>query len=191
MDSEAHPDVTELLAAADRGDRAASDRLLPLVYDELRKLARHRLHHEPPGQTLQATALVHEAYLRLVGDPQVRWANRRHFFGAAALAMRRIVVERARRKGRLKHGGGRQRCDLQALDLSAEAPAEDLTALDEALTRLENRDKRKSEVVMLRFFAGLTIEQTAEVLGISAATVKNEWSFAKAWLFHEITDHEL
>ncbi len=180
--------VTQILADLDAGDPQAAQKLLPLVYEELRKLAHQRLRNEPPGLTLQATALVHEAYLRLVGnDASSRWDNRGHFFAAAAEAMRRILVERARKYGRQKHGGGRKRVDLDKV-----APAgpqdvgDDLIALDDALRKLEARDRIRSDVVKLRYFAGLTIHQAADVLGISAATVSGHWTFARAWLFQEM-----
>jgi RNA polymerase sigma factor (TIGR02999 family) len=174
--------VTRILSALQQGDVGASEQLLPLVYDELRKLAAQRLAQEKPGQTLQATALVHEAYLRLVGSGDPGWGGRGHFFAAAAEAMRRILVENARRKARLKAGGDRRRVDLGAVEPVIEGSAVDLIALDEALTALEARDKRKADLVRLRFFAGLTIEQAAAALGISAATANNDWSYAKSWL---------
>ena len=176
-------DVTRILSAIERGDPAASGELLPLVYEELRKLAAQKLAREKPGQTLQATALVHEAYLRLVDrETARRWDGRGHFFAAAAEAMRRILVENARRKAGLKAGGDHRRVALDAIEPPVEGPPVDLIALDEALTALEAKDRRKSDIVRLRFFAGLTIEQAAEALGISAATVNNDWSYAKGWL---------
>jgi RNA polymerase sigma factor (TIGR02999 family) len=179
--------VTQLLADLGRGDPQAAAELLPLVYEELRRLAEDRMRHEPAGLTLQPTALVHEAYLRLVGSGETSWRGRGHLFGAAAEAMRRILVERARRYGRRKHGGGRRRLDLDKLSVAgAEAPQE-LLALHEALERLEAKDKIRSEVVKLRFFAGLSIEQTADALGLSAATVIRHWAFARTWLFDQIS----
>ena len=176
-------DVTRVLSAIEQGDPKATEQLLPLVYDELRKLAAQKLSQEKPGQTLQATALVHEAYLRLVDrDTAQRWESRGHFFAAAAEAMRRILVENARRKAGPKAGGDRQRVDLDAIEPPIEGPRVDLIALDEALTVLEAKDRRKADVVRLRFFAGLSIEQTAQALGISAATANNDWSYAKSWL---------
>jgi RNA polymerase sigma factor (TIGR02999 family) len=176
--------VTELLNAAERGDPQAAGRLLPLVYDELRRLAARQLAHEKPGQTLQATALVHEAYLRLVGaggdDP--RWQGRRHFFAAAAEAMRRILVEAARRKKRLKHGAGLGRVELGEECLAIEPPDEELLALDEALEALEQQDRDAAELVKLRYFAGLSLEQAAETLGVSARTASRDWAYARAWL---------
>ena len=162
---------------------ARPSRLLPLVYDELRKLAAQRLAQEKPGQTLQATALVHEAYVRLVDTEKVqRWDSRGHFFAAAAEAMRRILVENARHKSTAKAGGRRQRVDLADVEPAAESPRLDLLALDEALERLEAKDQRKAELVKLRFFAGLTNEQAAEALGISTSTADNDWAYAKTWL---------
>ena len=190
MNTPAPYEVTQLLAAICEGDSKASARLLPLVYDELRKLAKARMAHEPAGQTLQPTALVHEAYLRLVGDNDVTWDNRGHFFAAAALAMRRILVERARSRNRIKRGGGRARVELTDAALVTEPPDHDLLVLDEALARLEKFDKRKADVVMLRYFAGLSIEETAAALGVSPATVKNEWTFARAWLHREVARAE-
>jgi len=175
-----------LLVAVSGGDSHAAAQLLPLVYEELRKLAKARMSHEASGQTLEPTALVHEAYLRLLGDTNVEWDNRGHFFAAAALAMRRILVERARSRNRIKRGGGRGKVELTDAVLATEPPSEDLLVLDEALTRLEAYDKRKAEVVMLRYFAGLSIEDTAAALGVSPATVKNEWTFARAWLHREV-----
>jgi RNA polymerase sigma factor (TIGR02999 family) len=182
--------VTQLLAAAGGGDAKASAELLPLVYDELRRLARAHMKRESPGQTLQPTALVHEAYMRLVGDADLKWDNRGHFFGAAARAMRHILVERARRRGRVKRGGGRGRVELDERALAVEPPSTDLLALDEALNALEAYDRRKCEVVMLRYFAGLTIEETAAAMALSIATVKNEWAFARAWLHRELNKDE-
>ncbi len=181
-------DVTRILNAIERGDAKATDELLPLVYDELRVLAAQRLSHESPGQTLQATALVHEAYLRLVGSAPQSWKSRGHFFAAAAEAMRRILVENARRKKSLKRGGGRSCVDLEAVETAAQTPSDDLVALDEALTRLGEEDPGKAALVTLRFFAGLSIDQAAEALGISRATAIREWSFARAWLFHELRE---
>jgi RNA polymerase sigma factor (TIGR02999 family) len=175
-------DVTQILSAIEQGDPQAGAQLLPLVYDELRKLAAQRLARESPGQTLQATALVHEAYLRLVDQEQARrWNSRGHFFAAAAEAMRRILVENARRKASAK-GGGRKRVDLSGVEPAIEGPRLDLLALDEALCRLEAQDRRKADLVKLRFFAGLTQAQAAEALGISTSTADNDWAYAKSWL---------
>ncbi len=181
-------DVTRILNAIEGGDAKASDELLPLVYEELRILAAQKLSHEKPGQTLQATALVHDTYLRLLGDEPQSWDNRGHFFAAAAEAMRRILVDNARRKKCLKFGGNRHRIDLhEAVLISSDtSQADELIGLDEALDKLAEEDKTKAEVVMLRFFAGLTIGQTAEILGISVATAKRYWTYARAWLIREI-----
>ncbi|MGQ0628042.1 MAG: sigma-70 family RNA polymerase sigma factor [Phycisphaerales bacterium] len=174
--------VTLLLRAVSEGDSRASEELLPLVYEQLRRLAGSRMNKEAPGQTLQPTALVHEAYLRLVGDQDVRWDNRGHFFGAAALAMRRILVDRARDRSRLKRGGDRQRVELVEQAVADDPPTTDLVGLDEALTKLEQADRRKHDIVMLRYFAGLTIDETAAALSLSPATVKAEWAMARLWL---------
>lgn len=179
-------EVTRLLSAASGGDRVASENLLPLVYDELRRLAHARMSAEAP-QTLQPTALVHEAYLRLVGDPDAEWDSRAHFFGAAANAMRRILIDQARKREALKHGGGRKRVTLDDAQDADELDTASLVALDGALDELQKRDPRKAEVVMLRYFAGLSIADTASAMGLSPATVKNEWRFARAWLHHEIS----
>ena len=180
-------DVTEALDAVARGEPEAAGRLLPLVYDELRRLAAQKLAHEKPGQTLQATALVHEAYLRLVGgDPAKSWNGRGHFFAAAAEAMRRILVENARRRRSLKRGGGLVRRDLDDLQLAAPEPAEDLLALDDALNRLAAVDPVKAELVKLRYFAGMTIEEAADALGMSSATAKRYWAYARAWLYQAV-----
>ena len=184
-------DVTRILSAIEQGDPQAAEELLPLVYDELRRLAKQRLAQEKPGQTLQATALVHEAYLRLVGGEEAqRWDSRGHFFAAAAEAMRRILVENARRKRAEKHGGRLERQDLDAVDIAAPAPSEDLLALDEALTKLEAEDPVKAQLVKLRYFAGLTEEEAASVLGISRATAQRHWRYAKAWLLSELRGAE-
>ena len=175
-------DVTSILSAIEAGDRLAADRLLPLVYDELRALAARHLAQEKPGQTLQATALVHEAYLRLVGAQDPGWNGRGHFFAAAAEAMRRILINRARDRGRLKRGGDRRRVDLDGLRDPFEAPAEDLVDLDDALDHLARAYPRPAELVKLRFFGGLSLAEAAEVLGISSRTADREWVFARAWL---------
>ena len=178
-------DVTQILAAIEQGDRHAPEQLLPLVYDELRKLAAEKLAHEQPGQTLQATALVHEAYLRLVGGKQTNdWDGRRHFFAAAAEAMRRILIDRARHKLTKKAGGGRRRLDLDDIEpaLDDEENADRLLALDEALRQLEAEDPRKAELVKLRFFAGLTTEQAAAALCVSTSTAEKDWAYARSWL---------
>lgn len=181
-------DVTQILDAIQRGERQAADKLLPLVYEELRKLAAQRLAQEKPGQTLEATALVHEAYLRLVGgDPSRRWEGRGHFFAAAAEAMRRILVENARRKKRLKHGGDRKRVELELVDLPTHMTSEDLLALDEALEELKRNDPVKEQLVTLRYFAGMTIEQAADVLKISRVTAHRYWTYARAWLHDRVS----
>ena len=205
-------DVTRILSQIESGDPQAAEQLLPLVYDELRKLAAARLVHEKPGQTLQATALVHEAYLRLVGpgvgsqesrvdrqsskvvgqksesrSPTPGFSSRGHFFAAAAEAMRRILVEQARRKGRLRHGGGQQRIDLDSQAEVGEAPDENLVALDEALQRLEQEEPQAAAVVKLRYFAGLTIEEAAQALGISVRTANRHWAYARAWLYQQLS----
>lgn len=183
-------DVTLLLAAASRGDSKAAGELLPLVYEELRRLAAQRLAAEAPGQTWQATALVHEAYLRLTGSDGSGhdWDNRGHFFAAAAEAMRRLLVENARRKNRQKHGGEFRRVSLDEASLSLDPPSEDLVALDEALDRLNVHDPLKAQVVKLRFFGGLTMPEIAQVLKLSLATVERHWTYARTWLYAELTD---
>ena len=179
-------EVTRILDAIDRCDPSAAEQLLPLVYDELRKLAAKRLARESPGQTLQATALVHEAYLRLVGANDPGWNGRAHFFAAAAEAMRRILIERARRMQALRRGGDWNRVDLdRALPAAPERP-DDLLALNDALEQLTIKDARKASLIKLRFFAGLTMEQAAETLGISLATAHRDWNFARAWLHQSI-----
>jgi RNA polymerase sigma factor (TIGR02999 family) len=179
-------EVTRILSAIEQGDAHAADRLLPLVYDELRRLAAQKLAQERPGQTLQATALVHEAYLRLVGVPARGWDSRGHFFAAAAEAMRRILVENVRRKRTTKHGGGLVRHDMDEALLAAPEPREDLLAVDEALSRLAATDRVKAELVKLRYFTGLTLDEAATVLGISPATADRYWAYARAWLHQEI-----
>jgi len=184
-------DVTYILSQIESGDPAAAEQLLPLVYQELRRLAAQRLTHEPTGQTLQATALVHEAYLRLVDvERQQQWNSRGHFFAAAAEAMRRILIENARRKNRLKHGGGQERAELDHVEIAAEMPDDDLLALDEAMTRLAAEDPVKARLVELRFFAGLSVEEAADVLGISGITAKRYWRYARAWLHHAVSDSD-
>ncbi len=179
-------EVTHILEAIQQGQPHAADKLLPLVYDELRKLAAQKMASERPGQTLQPTELVHEAWLRLVGDRASEFESRGHFFAAAAEAMRRILVESARRKKCLKHGGQLERVDLDAVELPLPMPDDELLALDEALNRLANVDSRAAEVVKLSFFVGLTQEQAATELGVSISTAERLWSFARAWLFREM-----
>jgi RNA polymerase sigma factor (TIGR02999 family) len=186
MTTPAPHEVTQLLAAISGGDSRASADLLPMVYEELRKLARSYMARENNAQTLQPTALVHEAYLRLLGGQELGWDSRGHFFGAAAMAMRRILVERARARGRIKRGGDRTRVAFTEEALKEEPPATDLLALDEALDKLQHYDARKCEVVMLRYFAGLSVDETAAAMGLSNATVRNEWTFARAWLLRQL-----
>jgi RNA polymerase sigma factor (TIGR02999 family) len=182
-------DVTRILSAIEQGDPSAAEQLLPLLYDELRRLATQRLAQEKPGQTLQATALVHEAYLRLVDSENVqRWNSRGHFFAAAAEAMRRILVENARRKLRIKHGGGRQRAPLDEIALPVDDQAEQLLHLNDALAELARQEPVKAELVKLRYFAGLSLEETAAFLNISSATAKRYWAVARAWLFAALSD---
>jgi RNA polymerase sigma factor (TIGR02999 family) len=178
--------VTLLLRSIQSGDYQAAGELLPIVYAELRNLGRAMIARLPPGNTLQGTALVHEAYLRLVGDEERDWKCRAYFFAAAAQAMRRIVIEQGRRKAALKHGGGRMRLDIDEIEIPIAYPVEDMQALDESLTRLRAQDPRKADVVDLRFFAGLSIEETARVLGVSEPTVERDWRFARAYLFDEL-----
>jgi RNA polymerase sigma factor (TIGR02999 family) len=187
MSGEPKRAVTEILSALAGGDEAAADELLPLVYDELRKLARARMAAEPV-QTLQPTALVHEAYLRLVGKDGggTQWQGRGHFFGAAALAMRRIMVERARERGQLKRGGNRKRVGLDEEPVAPEQGGEDILALDRALDKLAKEEPRQAQIVMLRYFVGLTIEQTAAALGLSEGMIRKDWTVARAWLYREI-----
>jgi RNA polymerase sigma factor (TIGR02999 family) len=188
-DSLSMSEVTHILSAIERGDPRAAEKLLPLVYDELRSLATQRLAREAPGQSLLSSDLVHEAYLRLIGEgAQKQWDNRRHFFAAAAEAMRRILVDNARRKKRLKRGGDRLRVELEAVGFLAKEPSEDIEALDEALTKLTAVDPDKAELVKLRFFAGLTMPEIARVLKISLATAERHWTFARTWLYSELKD---
>jgi RNA polymerase sigma factor (TIGR02999 family) len=185
-------DVTLILNAIEQGDPQAAEQLLPLVYDELRRLAAQKLAKEAPGQTLQATALVHDAYLRLVGNGKAltprepSWQSRGHFFAAAAEAMRRILVENARRKKRLKHGGGRQRVKLEEADAVSHASPDEFLVIDEAIGKLTLEDSDAAELVKLRYFAGLSVEQAAEILGISRATAYEHWTYARAWLQFEL-----
>jgi RNA polymerase sigma factor (TIGR02999 family) len=183
-------DVSRILSAIEQGDPRAAEELLPLVYAELRRLAAQKLAREAPGQTLQATALVHEAYLRLVGTEDPGWNGRSHFFGAAAEAMRRILVEKARHQRRLRHGGGTHRVDLSEVDVIDGVPSEDLVALDEALERLDRTDPAAAQLVKLRYFAGLTMAQAAESLGIPLRTAERNWTYARTWLHRQITRGE-
>ena len=179
-------EITRILEAIDEGDAHAAEELLPLVYDELRRLAAQKLSHEKPGQTLQATALVHEAYIRLVGTEDQHWDGRGHFFAAAAEAMRRILVETARRKQEIKSGGGRQRFDLREADLSIEPSSDNVLAVNEALERLDTEDQQMADLVKLRYFGGLTLEQAAKLIGLPQRTADRHWAYAKSWLYREI-----
>ncbi len=179
-------DVSRLLRQTAAGDLASADALLPVVYAELRRLAAQELRRERPGQTLDATGLVHEAYLRLVGEEDPGWSGRGHFFGAAARAMRRILVDRARRKGREKHGGAHRRVELELEDVANAAPEGDVLAVEEALAKLEAQDVRKGRLLELRYFGGLGAEEAAQALEVSLATVERDWSFVKAWLRTEL-----
>ena len=178
-------DVTRILEAIGQGDPKAADQLLPLVYQELRKLAAHKMAGEPPGQTLQPTALVHEAWLKLVGQENRKWQDRNHFFAASAEAMRRILVDNARRKRTQRHGGGQQRVELDDIKLAVEND-DVLLAVNDALEKLAVSDKQKAELVKLRYFVGMTIEEAAQVLGISAPMAKRHWAYSRAWLSEEI-----
>lgn len=181
------PDATRLLQAVELGDPRAAEMLLPLVYGELRQLAAAKMAHEAPGQTLQPTALVHEAWLKLTGANHQNWNGRGHFFAAAAEAMRRILIDRARRKNRVRHGAGLERLDLDSVDLAATTDDDTLLRLDEALTRLASEDPEKAALVKLRFFAGLSIPDAAASLGISPATAKRHWAFTRAWLYCQLS----
>ncbi|MCP4246298.1 MAG: sigma-70 family RNA polymerase sigma factor [bacterium] len=176
-----------MLVAAARGEKRAAEELLPLVYAELRRLAEARMAKTPPGGTLQPTALVHEAYLRLVGSGDPGWKGRHHFFGAAAQAMRDILVEQARRKARLKRGGDRKRVDIDPANFAGEPQAEEIVAVDEALKRLEQQDARSAEIVLLRYFAGLTEAEIAAALDLSERTVRRDWRYARSWLQRELS----
>jgi len=180
-------DVTHILSAIESGDPHAAEQLLPLVYAELRKLAAQKLAHEKPGQTLDATGLVHEAYLRLVDTEKAQhWNSRGHFFAAAAEAMRRILIDRARHKRTQRHGGGQERVDIEQIDLASPDADNRLLAVNEALDKLAAQNKPEAELVKLRYFVGMTLEEAADALGISARTADNYWAHARAWLFHEL-----
>jgi RNA polymerase sigma factor (TIGR02999 family) len=179
-------DVTRILEAAQRGDPTAADQLLPLVYDELRRLAAHKMANEAAGQTLQPTALVHEAWLRLVGNENQKWDGRGHFFAAAAEAMRRILIDRARRKRAVRHGGDQQHVDIQEVDVASPSDEDQLIAVSDALDKLATQQKVEAELVKLRYFVGMTNDEVADVLGISPRTAKYYWTHARAWLFQEI-----
>jgi RNA polymerase sigma factor (TIGR02999 family) len=180
-------DLTQILHSIEQGDQHAAEQLLPVVYDELRKLAAQKLAQEKPGQTLEATALVHEAYIRLVDTERAQhWDSRGHFFAAAAESMRRILIENARKKQRLKRGGGLERVDLDQIHLTVDNPSDDLIALDEAIAKLAKKAPKKAELVKLRFFAGLTIDEASKALAISTTTAERHWAYARAWLYREI-----
>ena len=179
-------ELTRILNAIDHGDPHAGEELLPLVYEQLRDLAARKLAQEAPGQTLQPTALVHEAWLRLVGHKDVQWQGRAHFFGAAAEAMRRILINNARRKRAVRHGGGQERVDIDAIEVATTAKDEEMLAVDEALEKLAAHDPAKAELVKLLYFIGLTIPETASILGISEPTAKRHWAYARAWLLASI-----
>jgi RNA polymerase sigma factor (TIGR02999 family) len=183
-------DVTRILKAAEGGDRQAASELLPLVYDELRRLAAHKLAIEAPGQTLQPTALVHEVWLRLAGDDQAQWQNRAHFLAAAAEAMRHILIDNARRKNRVRHGKGLTRLNLEDVDLASVADDETLLRVDEALTKFAAEDPLKAELVKLRYFVGLSIPEAAAALGMSESTAKRAWAYARAWLYDELKNSQ-
>jgi len=180
-------EVTRILSALERGEAQAAEELLPLVYDELRRLAQWQMSREAPGQTLQATALVHEAWLRLVGKSDAQWENRRHFLAAAAEAMRRILIDIARRKQAARHGGGLHRTEFNGLELAAGVSDEELLAVHEGLNALASHDARKAELVKLRYFVGLTLQEAAAVLGLSERTAKRDWAYARAWLYRELS----
>ena len=182
--------ITQIVRSLQAGDSAAADKLLPIVYTELRRLGGAMMARVPPGNTLQGTALVHEAYVRLVAKEDRDWKSRSYFFAAAATAMRRILVEQARRKAAIKHGGGKVRLDADEIEIAIEAPPEDILALDRGLEKLREKESRKADVVELRYFAGLTIEETAEVLGVSEPTVERDWRFARAHLYDELREAE-
>jgi RNA polymerase sigma factor (TIGR02999 family) len=179
-------EVTRILDRAQQGDPKAAEELLPLVYDELRKLAAFKMSNEAAGQTLQPTALVHEAWLKLVGSTDQQWRNRKHFFGAAAEAMRRILIDRARKRNRSRHGHGLERIDLSRVDVASETDDETLVAVDEALSRLAQESPDRAELVKLRYFVGLSIPDAAEALGISESTAKRQWNYVRAWLYREL-----
>ncbi len=184
--------ISHVLTSIHDGDPSAADQLLPLVYDELRKLAARRVSQEDPGVSLQATALVHDAYLRLVNvENQQRWDSRGHFFAAAAEAMRRILVDRARKRGAIRHGGGRHRIGLSDVDVTVDRPSPEIVSLSNALDKLAEIDPRKAELVKLRFFAGLTTDEAAEVLGVSSSTANKDWRYARAWLRLETQEDSL
>ena len=179
-------EISEILSALEKGEAKRTDELLPAVYNELRRLAAQKMANERAGHTLGPTELVHEAWLKLVNYPNLSWQNRSHFFSAAAQAMRRILIDRARRKNRQRHGSGAEHVDAHAIEIATPVPADELLALDEALQRFEAIEPKQAELVKLRYFVGLKIEEAAEILGISEATAKRWWTYARAWLFHEL-----
>ncbi len=188
MPDQGDPDITQMLHNIKSGDRDAAAELLPIVYNELRRLARARMSQTPQGQTLQPTALVHEAFLRLVGKKDPGWQGRAHFFGAAGKAMRNILVDQARRKASVKHGGDMKRVNMDDVTPVISPPTEDIVSLDEAVKRLEAEDPRKGQIVNLRYFAGLSLEETAAIMELSETTIKREWQFIKRWLYTELAD---
>jgi len=188
FESERMSDVTRLLQAMNQGDSAAAEQLVPLLYEELRQLASIKMAGEQPGQTLQPTALIHEAWLKLAGSTEQQWNNRKHFLGAAAEAMRRILIDRARKRNRSRHGAGLQRVDLEHVDVAVTTKDETLLWVDEALRRLEAEAPERAELVKLRFFVGLSIAEAAEALGISESSAKRQWNFTRAWLFRQLND---
>jgi RNA polymerase sigma factor (TIGR02999 family) len=179
-------DITQILQAFGRGDGRASEELLPLVYDDLRRHAMNQMARESPGQTLQPTALLHEAWLRVIGGGERKWENRAHFFGAAAEAMRRILIENARRKSRLKRGGDQVRVDIENVELAATTPDEKILLINDAIEKLQTQDPEKAQVVVLKFFGGRTNQEVAETMGVTERTVERHWAYAKAWLFQSI-----
>jgi RNA polymerase sigma factor (TIGR02999 family) len=183
-------EVTRVLNSIEAGNASAADELLPLVYEELRRLAAHKMANEAPGQTLQPTALVHEAWLRVSGPNQAKWQSRAHFFGAAAEAMRRILIEKARRRRALRHGGGQQRLDIEDIEIASPAKDEELLAVNDALEKFSGIEGRKAELVKLRYFVGLTLEEAADALGISLATAKRWWIYSRAWLYDETQEQK-
>jgi RNA polymerase sigma factor (TIGR02999 family) len=183
-------DIDRILASLESGDAKSAEELLPLVYTELRKLAAHKMASEPPGQTLQPTALVHEAWLRIAGPERQKWQNRAHFFAAAAEAMRRILIDNARRKRAQRHGGGQHRVELEQIEIASTAKDDQLLAVHDALEKLEAEEKQMAELVKLRFFVGLTNKEAADILGVSEPTVERWWAFARAWLYREIQSED-
>jgi RNA polymerase sigma factor (TIGR02999 family) len=184
-------DITYILGAVERGDPGAAEELLPLVYQELRKLAAYKMAHQEPGHTLQPTALVHEAWLRLIGDEKAKFSGRAHFFAAAAEAMRHILIDSARRKRTARHGGGKVRVDIQNVEIATVVDDDELFAVHDVLDKLASEDPQKAEVTKLRYFVGMTFEEVAEVLNISVTTAKRHWTYARAWLYEEIRTNKL